>query len=364
MNGKRKPHMLTEYDHPAPNPHAGEGPLFLAAYAAMQDFDAVYLFAYDKSDFADGGGKVEGFFDYVKPPDEDGELHPRRPDVPPRGRAAGGVGGGRGGSRRRWNLMRSSRRERCGRWWTTRIFATGGPDSGNRARLRPLLCRVATNFTEDRLEKARQSDPDFNRLTVPAILWDANTDAEFPGERSGVFGGSTTEGLVLNVAPRSDFKVGRAALDGEPAAELSIEETDDEEADDPRVAPPAGTAAIMILSGDFEPTTPGLNTALLVATGDYANTAWQWKTPAHESLGADWGTSPTLIETVSVTLSLRAEKSARAWALDAVGRRVEEVEVDVKDGTATIQVGPGHTETATLFYESRVGIRICHEPHS
>ena len=88
VDGRRKPHMLTEYDHPAPNPHAGEGPLFLAAYAALQDFDAVYLFAYDKSDFADDGGKIEGFFDYVNHPTKMANCIPaalmfRRGDVEP-----------------------------------------------------------------------------------------------------------------------------------------------------------------------------------------------------------------------------------------------------------------------------------------
>ena len=40
------PFMVSEYNHCAPNPHAAESPLMLASYAALQDWDALWLFAW------------------------------------------------------------------------------------------------------------------------------------------------------------------------------------------------------------------------------------------------------------------------------------------------------------------------------
>ena len=51
------PFMVSEYNHCAPNPHAAEGPLMLASYAALQDWDALWLFAWAGED----GGNVEPF---------------------------------------------------------------------------------------------------------------------------------------------------------------------------------------------------------------------------------------------------------------------------------------------------------------
>src|SRR5262249_42706400 len=41
-----KAHCVTEYNHSAPNTFGGEGFVLLAAYAALQDWDAIYAFAY------------------------------------------------------------------------------------------------------------------------------------------------------------------------------------------------------------------------------------------------------------------------------------------------------------------------------
>jgi len=37
-----KPHSVTEYNHPAPNTYSSEAFLLLSAYAALQDWDAIY----------------------------------------------------------------------------------------------------------------------------------------------------------------------------------------------------------------------------------------------------------------------------------------------------------------------------------
>ena len=53
---KGKPFTVTEYEHPSPNYHGAESPLLLAAYAGLQDWDGLWLFAYGPgNDMADMG---------------------------------------------------------------------------------------------------------------------------------------------------------------------------------------------------------------------------------------------------------------------------------------------------------------------
>ena len=58
-----KPHMVSEYNHPAPNTHAGEGPLFIAAFAALQDWDAIFLYTYSHEEKNTKAGCIPAFFD-------------------------------------------------------------------------------------------------------------------------------------------------------------------------------------------------------------------------------------------------------------------------------------------------------------
>ena len=57
-----KPHIVSEYNHPAPNTHAGEGPLFIAAFGALQDWDAIFLYTYSHEDKETKAGCIPGFF--------------------------------------------------------------------------------------------------------------------------------------------------------------------------------------------------------------------------------------------------------------------------------------------------------------
>ncbi|MDW8310220.1 MAG: carbohydrate binding domain-containing protein, partial [Verrucomicrobiales bacterium] len=59
-----KPFTVTEYNHPQPMYYGAEAPLLLAAYAAFQDWDGVWLFDYGHGQDATATmGCVRGFFD-------------------------------------------------------------------------------------------------------------------------------------------------------------------------------------------------------------------------------------------------------------------------------------------------------------
>jgi len=62
-----KPHVVTEYDHPAPNTFQVEGLWTLAAYAGLQDFDAVLQFDY-QGDRNWSKTTLDGYFDLAHNP--------------------------------------------------------------------------------------------------------------------------------------------------------------------------------------------------------------------------------------------------------------------------------------------------------
>ena len=328
VDGRRLPHMLTEYDHPAPNPHAGEAPLFLAAYAALQDFDAVYLFAYDV-DFAEEPGKIGGFFDDANHPTKMANCIPaalmfRRGGIPraPRESVVDVQG----------EEELAALVERGGAWRMVDYGDLGGD------RLAAYTDRVAVNFLTGGGDGDPATRPSPTRFMDSPATWVSWSAEEFHDQplaikpnlhvvTGGFFGGW-------------GYGVGTEWYATDDRVTIALKTADD-----------AWSTVVLSSMGGDGLIGLGKKRALLVATGDYANTGWQWKSDAHLSLGTDWGTAPTLIEVVPVTLTLKAQKACRAWALDATGKRVEEVAVELDGGTATVRVGPGHTETATLFYE-------------
>ena len=63
-----KPYICTEYNHPAPNTYSSEAFLLLSAYGAMQDWDAVFAFAYSHRKDEWDLRRIPGFFDIDQHP--------------------------------------------------------------------------------------------------------------------------------------------------------------------------------------------------------------------------------------------------------------------------------------------------------
>ncbi|MEM3026957.1 MAG: carbohydrate binding domain-containing protein, partial [Thermoproteota archaeon] len=64
---ENKPHFVTEYNHPAPNMYDSETVVTLAAYAALQDWDGIFLFDYGSRGNWDSR-RIRGFFDIDQHP--------------------------------------------------------------------------------------------------------------------------------------------------------------------------------------------------------------------------------------------------------------------------------------------------------
>lgn len=64
-----KPHACTQYNHPAPNTYGSEGFLLLAACAALQDWDAIYVYSYVHTRREGWDSRrINGFFDIDQHP--------------------------------------------------------------------------------------------------------------------------------------------------------------------------------------------------------------------------------------------------------------------------------------------------------
>jgi len=65
-----KPFSVTEYNHPAPNTFDAETYIFLSAYAAFQDWDAIYGYTYDDGTRTWAVNKQNSWFDISRDPNK------------------------------------------------------------------------------------------------------------------------------------------------------------------------------------------------------------------------------------------------------------------------------------------------------
>ena len=63
-----KPFTISEYNHPAPNTFSSEAFIFLSAYAAYHDWDAIYGYTYLDGRTSFDNRRIEGFFDLNQHP--------------------------------------------------------------------------------------------------------------------------------------------------------------------------------------------------------------------------------------------------------------------------------------------------------
>jgi hypothetical protein len=313
-----KPFSVTEYNHPAPNTYGTEGFLLLASYAALQDWDAIYVYSYSHRNDAWDEGRISGFFDVAGHAGKMVTLLPaaamfRRGDVRP---AEGWVAVPFGEERELEVL------ERTAAWDVA---------AGHHAGLPPeaaLVHRVGLALRPGDLPGgARAWAPPAEARYVSdtgEVVWDARR----PGR-----------GVVSVAALRSralvGFAGGRTWELGDWGVEVGSTLQD-------------GWCAITAT----ELSSPGAAASrwLVTATGFIENTGMGWKDAARSTVGRDWGRAPTRAEGIPARLRVpRPAGRVRAWALDGRGARKEELPVAPADaGRAWIELGP---RRQTLWYE-------------
>jgi hypothetical protein len=314
-----KPFTVTEYQHPSPNYYGAEGPLLLAAYAGLQDWDGLWLFDYGMGTPAEPLGYVTGYFDTAQHPGKmanlllaanlfrRGDVHPAATDL---------------------TVSLSPDQEvdllaNAGAWG---LFSSGQLGvSGKLAFVR----RLYTNLRGNPSRPTLTPPPPVGSTLVsapPELRWDASR----PGK-----------GLVTVDTPRTKALVGFA--DDQPVrlGELMFQ--------------PGATrlgwctlGATLIRGQTFTNDC----TALIVATGWWENTGQVWTDQKKSSVGTHWGRAPVLAEVVPFSLTLPvATNRVAAWSLDERGQRKAALPLAGDAAATTLTVG---LNAASLWYELEV----------
>jgi len=315
-----KPHLVSEYNHPAPNEHASEGPLFLAAYGAFQDWDGIFLYTYAHAEDGIKAGRIPGFFDVGQHPTilanvPAASLIFRRADVRP-GHTAVLIPLP---PEKELSLINNA-----GHAWQMLPFAHLGVAPSD-----ALAHRIALTLTN-----AAENERSLS-ASVPSSTFKSDT-SQLTWSLA-----STNSGLLTLITPRTVFAVGHAdakPLDFGDGLTACIGQTRNGWA----------TLTLTTLAGD------GLNLhpkrALLVVTGSAQNTDMIWKNDQHDSVGKNWGVAPSLVEPVAVSIHLPLLTGTHApmvHAVDATGQIQDQIPVRVAPNGYDFDVGPAY---ATLWY--------------
>ena len=314
---KGKPFTVTEYQHPSPNYYGAEGPLLIAAYGALQDWDGFWLFDYGRGNDTTGMGYFHGFFDTAQHPTKMANLLLaaalfRRGDVTP--------------AIKEFTMPLPPETEldtivKLGSAWSV---ADGGK-LGVPANL-ALISRLSLSVGTNAVGLANPPAAPTGNLLISdtgELKWDLS---------------QAGRGVVTLNAPRTKVVSGFADNTSFDLGEV-------------RLTPGATqlgwcTLGVTLLEGDSF--TNG-GRALVIAAGQVDNTGMQWKDASKTSVGSQWGGAPVLAEVVPFNLTLPVEPGRlRVSALNALGQRLDELAVAVTNGRASLSVA---TNAGTLWYE-------------
>jgi hypothetical protein len=310
-----KPHACTEYNHPAPNTYSSEGMLLLAAYAALQDWDAIYAYTYAHSrNEGWDTRKITGFFDIDQHPTKMANLPAAaalflRGDVQPAKQCV--------------TVPFSSEQEadllRTARSWSL-------VDGGNAGipREAALIHRVA--ILPDGTKPPRDA------LKPNGLIATGNQFVSDTGELIWDVR-EKNRGVVTINSPRSKAVIGFGGGKRFELGEFTIE---------PAEGMQNGWSAITLTALDADAKSP--KRWLLTATGYAENTGMVWKNAEKSSVGRAWGQAPSLVEGVAAKLTVSGGKSLNCWALDERGQRREKL----TNENGGISIGP---RWRTLWYE-------------
>ena len=316
-----KPHLVSEYNHPAPNVHASEGPLFVAAYGALQDWDGIFLYTYAHDEHGIKAGCIPGFFDIGQHPADlanipIASLLFRRADVAP--------------ARQCLSLPLPPAGE-------ISLIAQQGHSWGVLPDDALGLPRHWALRTRIELNVSAMSPPP----VLPPIA-DTNVFASDTGELLWRLPAANQGELTLR-SPRAKFVLGHVdgrEIDLGNGVTAKIGVTSNQWC----------TLAMIVLDGDAFDRQP--RRVLLAATGHTENMGMGWKDKERSTVGRDWGHAPSLVEAIPATIHLpQAGNSGwgpMVYILNDAGQRVRPVPAVGAGNGFSFDIGPA---CATLWYE-------------
>ena len=313
---KGYPNIATEYEHPAPNLYAGEQEFFFPAFAALQDLDGYWVYSYwtnDRLAIWDHWDSLNSMNKLANIPLAAALF---RRDVSP--------------ALNEYVVAMTPAREiteivtRAGHFNMPHAAFVGmSPSVALVSRIRMAIGEGATGLATP---PARPDGPVFVSDTGE-LRWDSTDPA------AGFFTIDTPRTKAF-----AGFGSGRHVELGGVAITTGTTRLD------------WCTVGVTLLEGEsFAGTAAGR--ALVVATGQYANTGWKWRDANHNGL-TNWGGAPFLVEIVPAQVELPVPAArVRAWALSPAGARLGELPVTEKNGRATLTLG---TVGDTLWYEVQI----------
>ncbi|MCS7225102.1 MAG: carbohydrate binding domain-containing protein [Armatimonadetes bacterium] len=322
-----KPHCVTEYNHPAPNTYSSEAFLLLAAYGALQDWDAIYAFSYSHRRDQWDIGKIPNFFDIDQHPTKMVTLVPsaalfRRGDVKPAKNLVC------------VSLPIEKEKELLLTAYSWNLVHAGHLKVPSEAA---LVHRVAI-ATQGRVVPSGSLTPPLSVLKEKIVsdtgelVWDESEPA-----RPVVLINAEKSKAVIGFGGGRTFELGWLTVDGLQSLQdgwvaLTVTEMD---------------------GADRKPTSsPPIRRFLITATGYAENTNMVWKDPEKSSVGRQWGDPPSLVEGIAARLTFRLPASeATAWALDERGQRKKALPVRVQGQVVSLSIGP---DARTLWYELEI----------
>jgi hypothetical protein len=314
---KGKPFTVTEYQHPSPNYYGAEGPLLLAAYGALQDWDGLWLFEYGRGNDTTGMGYFHGFFDTAQHPTKMANLLLaaamfRRLDIDPAQiELTQAVSP---------DTELNTMLKRGSAWSVMNGGLLGVP--GKLAFMHRLSLSVGANAAG---------------LTTPPA---AVTNDTLPSDTGQLIWNLSQagKGFVIVNTPRTKAVTG--FVDQKPLAlggiTLQIGSSQ------------LGWASAGLTLREGASMTNGAR-LLLVLSGQVDNTGQRWLDAAKSTVGTNWGRAPVLAEVVPfrLVLPLRPEY-VKAFLLDDRGQRRRPLPVLDSGGQALLAVA---NDQGSLWYE-------------
>jgi hypothetical protein len=311
-----KPFTVTEYEHPAPNYHGSEGPLLLAAYAALQDWDGLWLFAYGPGNDMSPMGYVRGYFEIAQHPTKMANLLLaanlfRRGDVQPASQEY------------TMALTPDHELDLLLNTWAWNIFS--GSQLGVPAGL-AFISRLNTSVGTNA-----------SGLTTPPSAPSGTVLASDTGELQW----DVTQaggGWVTATTARTKALIGFADNRAVSLGGLTLRPGTTE----------LGWCTLAATLTRGEVFTNDC-TALLVAGGWWENTGQVWTDTNKVSVGDQWGQAPVLVEVVPFTFTLPVgTNQVQAWSLDERGQRKAALPVSGNESSCTLTVD---TNAGSIWYE-------------
>lgn len=317
------PFTVSEYQHSSPNTYGSEGPLLVAAYGALQDWDAIIFFAYDATGNDNWNARYFNDFFSIN-------AHPTKMA----------------------NMLIAANMFRRGDVAAAQQLVLMNFDPA--VELDIIATRgSAWNIASGAHLNVPDELPLIHRFALDVSLSPQGTSTPPVSAATHIHTADTSElQWNLSLANRGLVTVNTA----QTKSLIGFIENRVVDLDNVRIAVGAtlqnwATVSLTLQEGDFNQPNAG-GKLLLVATGLAENTDMQWKNSSKNSVGAQWGRAPSLIEVIPATIDLPfAAANTRAWVLNETGQRHAVLPVTNHEGKARLTLTHA---AASLWYEIEI----------